>query len=135
MPQMIFVNLPVADLERSKAFFAGLGFGFSRRLGDTTTACMVVSDTIFVMLLTHARYRRFAGKEIADATKVSETMICLSRDSCAEVDAMMEAALKGGATESRAAEDLGFMYHRAFDDPDGHTWEVMWLDPAAMQPA
>lgn len=132
MPQKIFVNLPVADLKRSKAFFRGLGFGFSRVFGGETAACMVVSDTIFVLLMTHARFSHYCGKEIADPRKVSQTMICVSRDSCAGVDAMTEAALKGGATEARAAEDLGFMYHRAFDDLDGHTWEVVWLDPAAM---
>ena len=134
MPRMIFVNLPVKDLEKSKAFFAALGFAHNPQFTDPTAACVVVSDTIFAMLLTHDKYREFNAKTIADARETSEVMICLSADSRDEVNALMDAALKAGATESRPAADHGFMFHRCFDDLDGHTWELMWMNPAAVQP-
>jgi predicted lactoylglutathione lyase len=132
---MIFVNLPVKDLEASKAFFAALGFPHNPQFTDKTAACIVFSDTIYAMLLTHDKYRQFNAKPIADARATSEVMVCLSADSRDEVNALMDAALKAGATESRPTEDLGFMFHRCFDDLDGHTWELMWMDPAAMRSA
>lgn len=135
MTQMIFVNLPVRDLDRSVTFFTSLGYSFNPQFTDETATCMVISDTIFAMLLTHPKYREFTRKEIADSTTVSEVMIALSAESRAAVDATLAAALKGGATEPRDRIDMGFMYNRAFDDLDGHTWEVLWMDPAAVQPA
>ncbi|BCW88707.1 hypothetical protein sos41_18490 [Alphaproteobacteria bacterium SO-S41] len=134
MPKMIFVNLPVKDLKASIAFFDALGFSFNPQFTDETATCMVISDTIFAMLLTHDKYRQFTKKEIADATKVSEVLTCLSTDSRDEVNAMVDKAIAAGGTEPRAAQDMGFMFNRSFDDLDGHTWEIMWMDPAAVQP-
>lgn len=130
---MIFVNLPVKDLEASKAFWGELGYGFNAQFSDENCASMVISDTIVAMLLTEARYKDFTHKEIADATKTSEVLLCLSSESRAAVDTLVDAAVAAGGTESRPAQDLGFMYGRAFDDLDGHTWEIMWMDPAAVQ--
>lgn len=134
MATNIFVNLPVRNLEASKVFFARLGFGFNAQFTDETAAAMVISDTIFAMLLTHAKFAEFTPKAIADATRVSEVLIALSRDSRAEVDIMVDAALAAGGNQPRPAQDLGFMYSRAFNDLDGHIWEIMWMDPSFVQP-
>ncbi|GHI89794.1 VOC family protein [Streptomyces xanthophaeus] len=130
---MIFVNLPVKDLEASKAFWGKLGYSFNAQFSDENTASMVISDTIVAMLLAEARYKDFTHKEIADATKTSEVLLCLSAESRTKVDELVDGALAAGATEPRPAQDHGFMYGRAFDDLDGHTWEIMWMDPAAVQ--
>ncbi|MFD3697595.1 VOC family protein [Streptomyces sp. NPDC058646] len=130
---MIFVNLPVKDLESSKTFWGKLGYSFNAQFSDENCASVVISDTIVAMLLSEARYKDFTHKEIADATKTSEVLLCLSAESRAEVDERVEGALAAGATEPRPAQDHGFMYGRAFDDLDGHTWEIMWMDPAAVQ--
>lgn len=135
MSRNIFVNLPVKDLDRSKTFFEALGHSINPQFTDETAACVVVSDTIYVMLLTHAKYRDFTKKDIADTAKTSAALICLSTESRAAVDAEVDKAVKAGATETRPAEDHGFMYLRAFDDLDGHAWEIMWMDPAAVPPA
>lgn len=134
MATNIFVNLPVRNLEASKAFFARLGFGFNAQFTDETAAAMVISDAIFAMLLTHAKFAEFTPKAIADATRVSEVLIALSRDSRTEVDIMVDAALAAGGNQPRPAQDLGFMYSRAFNDLDGHIWEIMWMDPSFVQP-
>ncbi|RYG58115.1 MAG: hypothetical protein EON60_13755 [Alphaproteobacteria bacterium] len=123
----IFINLPVADLERSKAFFAALGFGFDLRFTDETAACMAVSEEIFVMLLTHEKFGQFSPLPIADARKANEVLLALSYGSREEVDEVMAKALDAGATEVRPADDLGFMYGRSFADLDGHIWEPVWL--------
>ncbi len=123
----IFVNVPVADLERSKAFFAALGFGFDLRFTDETAACMAVSEEIFVMLLTHAKFAQFTPLPIADAHKVSGAMLALSYGSREEVDEVMAKALAAGGREVRPADDYGFMYGRSFSDLDGHIWEPVWL--------
>ena len=134
MPQMIFVNLPVADLPRSMAFYRALGFDFNPQFTDDTAACMVISDTIFAMLLTRKRFADFTVLPVADETKATAHLLALSRDDRAGVDAIADAALKAGGTEARAPQDHGFMYSRAFADPDGHIWEPMWMDmEAAMQ--
>ncbi|MGW6952525.1 VOC family protein [Streptomyces xanthophaeus] len=130
---MIFVNLPVKDLEASKAFWGKLGYSFNAQFSDENTASMVISDTIVAMLLAEARYKDFTHKVIADATKTSEVLLCLSAESRTKVDELVDGALAAGATEPRPAQDHGFMYGRAFDDLDGHTWEIMWMDPAAVQ--
>ena len=127
MATKIFVNLPVKDLPRSMAFFAALGFTFNKQFTDDTAACMVISDDIYAMLLTHAKFREFTRKEIADATKVTEVLTCLSADSKAD------AALAAGGTEAREPMDYGVMYGRSFQDPDGHIWEVIWMDPSHVQ--
>jgi uncharacterized protein len=134
VPQSIFVNLPVKDLDRSAAFFTTLGFSFNAQFTDATGACMVISDTIYVMLLTHTKFAAFTPRRIADATKETERLIALNRESRADVDALIEKALSAGGGEPRAAQDHGFMYGRAFEDPDGHIWEVFWMDPSFVQP-
>jgi uncharacterized protein len=132
MPKMIFVNLPVSDLARSVAFYEAVGAKKNPQFSDDTAACMVISDTIYVMLLTHAKYRQFTAKPIADATKTSEVLICLSEDSREAVDATIaKAKAAGGRIDPGPKQDHGFMYGRSFEDPDGHHWEVMWMDVAA----
>ena len=131
MPKMIFVNLPVADLARSVAFYKAIGADQNLQFSDETAACMVLSDTIHVMLLTHDKFRQFTPKRIADAHETSEVLICISCDSRAEVDEITEQALASGGREPRAAEDHGFMYGRSFEDLDGHIWEPMFMDMAA----
>ncbi|WP_405425161.1 VOC family protein [Streptomyces erythrochromogenes] len=130
---MIFVNLPVKDLDASKAFWGKLGYSFNAQFTDENCASMVISDTIVAMLLAEARYKDFTHKEIADATKTSEVLLCLSAESRAAVDELVDGALAAGATEPRPAQDHGVMYGRAFDDLDGHTWEIMWMDPSVIQ--
>jgi uncharacterized protein len=134
MSRKIFVNLPVRDLPASIAFFKRLGFEFEPRFTDQTAACMVISEEIFAMLLTHAKFKEFTSKQIADAGRVTEVLTCLALDSRAEVDRLAEAALEAGGTQARAPLDHGFMYERSFEDPDGHIWELIWLDPAALAP-
>ncbi|WP_406395461.1 VOC family protein [Streptomyces sp. NBC_00887] len=129
--QMIFVNLPVKDLETKKKFFGKLGFGFNPQFSDETTACLVISDAIFAMLISEPRFKEFTKKEIADASKTTEVLIALSADSRAEVDEMADAALAVGGSPANEPMDMGFMYGRSFQDPDHHIWEVVWMDPAA----
>lgn len=129
MPKQIFVNLPVRDLDASKAFFEALGFTFNRQFTDDTAACMVISDTIYAMLLTHDKFKQFTEKDIADATRTTEVLTALSADSKQAVDELVDAAVKAGGTEPRDPTDYGFMFQRAFDDLDGHTWEIVWMDP------
>ncbi|RST03325.1 glyoxalase [Streptomyces sp. WAC07149] len=133
MTQMIFVNLPVKDLDAAKAFWEKLGYSFNPQFTDQTAACMVVSDTIFAMLLTEAKFKEFATKPVADASKTTEVMVALSADSREKVDEVVDAALAAGAVEPRPVMDLGFMYGRAFEDLDHHVWEFVWMDPAAVQ--
>jgi len=132
MPKLIFVNLPVADLARSVAFYEAVGGRKNPQFSDETAACIVLSETIHVMLLTHDKYRQFTSKPIADATKTSEVLICLSEDSRDAVDATVaKAGVAGGRADPGPRQDFGFMYGRSFEDPDGHHWEVMWMDAAA----
>ncbi|MDR6874568.1 putative lactoylglutathione lyase [Bosea sp. BE125] len=133
MPQMIFVNLPVKDLDASVAFFTALGFSFNPQFTDETATCMVISDTIFAMLLTHEKFLSFSPRPIADTRQAVEVLTCLSRDSRADVDAMVKAALAAGGTTYKEPQDYGFMYGHGFQDLDGHVWELMWMDPAAVQ--
>ncbi|MDB5570092.1 MAG: glyoxalase family protein [Hyphomicrobiales bacterium] len=133
MATKIFVNLPVRDLGVSKAFFAALGFTFNPQFTDDTAACMVISGDIYAMLLTHAKFREFTAKDIADATRTTEVLLALSMDSRAQVDDLMGKALAAGGREARDPQDFGFMYGRAFDDPDGHIWELFWMDAAAVE--
>lgn len=133
MPQMIFVNLPVRDLDRSVTFFKALGFSFNPQFTDETATCMIISDTIFAMLLTHEKFASFSPKPIADTSKAVEVLTCLSRESRADVDTMVAAALAAGGTTYKEPQDYGFMYGHGFQDLDGHVWELMWMDPAAVQ--
>jgi uncharacterized protein len=133
MSRKIFVNIPVKDLKRSMSFFKELGFRFNPQFTDDTAACMVIADDIYAMLLTHAKFKMFTKKEIADPTRFCEVLTALSFESKAKVDDVLETALKAGATESGELQDYGFMYGRSFDDLDGHTWEIFWMDPDHVQ--
>ncbi len=135
MAKMIFVNLPVADLARATAFYEAIGATRDPRFSDDTGACMVLSGTIYVMLLTHAKFAQFSPRPIADAQATCQVLLAISADSRADVDRMMDAALAAGGTEVGATQDHGFMYGRDFADPDGHVWEPYWMDMAAAQAA
>ena len=129
MSKLIFVNLPVADLSRSMAFYAALGAVNNEQFTDHTAACMVFSETIHAMLLTHDKFRQFTPKRIANARETTEVLICMSADSREAVDDMLTRADAGGGTiDVGPKQDYGFMYGRSFEDPDGHIWEVMWMD-------
>jgi uncharacterized protein len=132
MAKLIFVNLPVSDLARASAFYQAIGAVKNEQFSDHTASCMVFSDTIHAMLLTHDKYRQFTSKKIADAKTTSEVLICISADSRAEVDGLIrKAKTAGGALDPTPQQDFGFMYGRSFEDPDGHIWEVMWMDVEA----
>ena len=133
MSRMIFVNLPVSDLEKSKAFYTALGFTINPQFSDDTAACVVISDTIFLMILTHPKFDGFLTKPRADTSKTTSALIALSCDSRAAVDTMTEAALKSGGSEPKPASDHGFMYTRTFHDPDGNVFEPLWMDPSFVQ--
>lgn len=136
MPKMIFVNLPVGDLKRATAFYEAIGAKKNERFCDDTASCMVFSDTIHAMLLTHDKFRQFTPKAIADARTTSEVLICISAESREDVDGIVEkAGPAGGAVDPTPRQDHGFMYGRSFEDPDGHIWEVMWMDMAAAEQA
>jgi predicted lactoylglutathione lyase len=131
--RMLFVNIPVADLGRSKAFFAKLGFSFDPMLTDASAACMLVGEHAFVMLLSREKFAEFAKLPIADPTTHTLALYCFSVSSRDEVDSVSAAALAAGGREADDAEDYGFMYSRSFYDLDGHGWQVMWMDPAAAE--
>jgi predicted lactoylglutathione lyase len=135
MSKLIFVNLPVADLQRSVAFYEAIGAERNAMFSDDTAACMVFSETIHVMLLTHDKFRQFTPKRIADSHETSEVLICISAGSRAEVDEITGNALAAGGREPRGPQDYGFMYGRSFEDLDGHIWEPMWMDLSAAQQA
>ena len=132
MPTKIFVNLPVKDLEASMKFFKAVGYSFNPQFTDETAACMVISDDIYAMLLTEKKFKEFTKKQIADATKTTEVLTCLSTDSKDEVNRIVDAAMKAGATEAREPMDYGFMYGRSFNDLDSHIWEIIHMDMAAV---
>ncbi len=135
MTKMIFVNLPVKDLPRSRAFYEALGFTNNPQFSDDTAACMVWSEAINVMLLTHAKWCSFTSRPIA-ALGSSEVMLAVSCDSKEAVDRMNDAARKhGGTPDINPKQDLGFMYNRNLADPDGHVWEAIWMDPSAIPTA
>lgn len=130
--QMIFVNLAVNDVAASKKFFTELGYSINPQFTTDECACVVISDTIIAMMLSKEHYANFTQKEIADATKTSETLLCLSAESREKVDELVDAAVAAGGTAGKV-QDYGTMYGRAFDDLDGHTWEIMWMDPSQVQ--
>ena len=132
MTRMIFINLPVTDLDRSIAFYEAIGAVKNPMFSDDTAACMVVSDVIHVMLLTHDKWRTFTDRAIPDAQNSAQVLLCVSEDSRDAVDAAVKAATGGGGlADPTPAQDFGVMYGRSYADPDGHIWEVMWMDPAA----
>src|SRR3712207_6575395 len=136
MPKLIFVNLPVSDLARATAFYEAVGARKDPRFSDGAASCMVFSETIHTMLLTHDKFRQFTPKPIADAAKASEVLLCVSADSREDVDAVTaRAGAAGGRVDPCPKQDHGWMYGRSFEDPDGHIWEVMWMDVAAAEKA
>jgi uncharacterized protein len=133
MSRMIFVNLPVADLQKSVDFWAGLGFAFNPQFTDENAACMVVSDDACVMLLTEKFFSTFTTKPVVDASRQTEAILALSAESRGEVDRLADRAVSTGGSAANPAQDEGFMYGRSFHDPDGHLWEVIHMDPAALE--
>ena len=131
--QMIFVNLAVTDVDSSKKFFTELGYTINPQFTTDDCACVVISDTIIAMMMSKQRYADFTKKEIADPTRTSEVLLCLSSESREKVDELVDRAIAAGGSASGETQDHGFMYGRSFDDPDGHSWEVVWMDPAAVQ--
>jgi len=135
MTTKIFVNLPVKNLDRSVTFFSKLGYSFNQQFTDETAACMVVSEDIYAMLLTHDKFRTFTPNTIADASKTTEVILCLSCDSRDDVDRMVQKATQAGGTTYHEPKDYGFMYQHGFQDPDGHIWELVHMDPSAVNQA
>lgn len=132
MATKIYVNLPVKDLQRSVRFFQTVGFGFNPQLSDETAACMAISDDIFAMLLTEAKFREVARRPVADTTKMTEVLTCLSVESRKRVNQLVDRALAQGGREMREPEDHGFMFGRSFSDLDGHIWEIVFMDQDVM---
>ena len=131
MNTKIFVNLPVADLGKSRDFYKALGYSFNEQFCDETAACVVISEHIYVMLLTLARFREFTPRAICDATKSTETLLCLSCESRQDVDAMVSRAVAAGGSTLAEPKDHGFMYQHGYQDPDGHIWELIYMEPGA----
>ncbi len=128
MAKKIFINLPVSDLNKAMAFYSAAGFTNNPQFTDETAACMVLSDEIYVMLLTHPKFKQFTPKAIADSFTTASVINSLSVDSIDEMNKMMEDAVKAGGKESNEPKDYGFMQQRSFEDPDGHLWEVFFMD-------
>jgi predicted lactoylglutathione lyase len=132
MSKLVFINLPVANLPKSLDFFKALGYSHNPQYTDDTAACVVISETIFVMLLTYPRFRDFTPKAICDTTKSAEVLICLSCESREEVDDLVARAVAAGGSTYAEPKDYGFMYQHSFADPDGHQWELIHM--SAMPP-
>jgi predicted lactoylglutathione lyase len=132
MPTQIFVNLPVKDLKKSIAFFTKLGYTFNPNFTDDNATCMIISETIYAMLLVEPFFKTFTKKEICDTSKNIESILALSCDSRAAVDDLAQKAEEAGARIPKPADDQGFMYTRSFEDPDGHLWEIFYMDMTAV---
>ena len=132
MSRKIFVNLPIRDMQRARAFYESLGFAFNPQFTNDQGACMVISDDIHVMLLVEPFFQTFTPKRVADARESTEVLLALSCDSRSAVDELVAKALAAGGRTPRAPQDHGFMYAHAFEDLDGHLWEPLWMDPAAV---
>lgn len=133
MINKVFINLPVKDLDKSMAFFKAIGFSFNPQFTDKTAACMVINDNIYAMLLTHNKVKEFTNKPIADAHKTLEVLTALAVESKTKVNELADRAIKAGGTEAYSPKDYGFMFARSFEDPDGHIWEVFWMDQTRVQ--
>jgi predicted lactoylglutathione lyase len=133
MATKIFVNLPVRDLNRAVELFTTLGFTFNQQFTDETATCMIVTDDIFVMLLTEEKFKTFTPKEICDAKKYTEALVALSLESRAKVDEMVRKAVAAGGSTYNEPQDYGFMYAHGFQDLDGHIWEPFYMDPSAVK--
>lgn len=134
MGRQIFVNLPVKDIARTRAFFTALGFEFNPQFSNDQGLCMLIADDIFAMLLAEPFFQGFTKKPLADATKSTEVLLALSCESVAEVDQLVAKAIAAGGRAPVERKDLGFMVQHGFEDPDGHQWEVFWMDPNAAPP-
>ena len=132
-PRMLFVNLPVRDLKQSVAFFTKLGFTFNPQFTDENATCMIVSEQAFVMLLVDKRFKDFTKRQICDAHTHTEALFCFSAGSRDEVKQLVEKAIAAGGSHAMEPQDHGFMFGWSFYDLDGHHWEVMWMDPAAVK--
>lgn len=132
MATKVFVNLPVRDLNRSMEYFAKLGFSFNQKFTDETATCMSVTDDVSVMLLTENKFRMFTPKEICDAKKFTEVLVCLSVDSREKVDELVHKAISAGGTTYSDPQDYGFMYGHGFQDLDSHIWEVIYMEPSSI---
>lgn len=133
MATNLFVNLAVKDLERSKEFFAALGYDFNDKFTDDKAACLVIGESIYAMLLTEEFFKTFTTKEVIDAKQATEVLNALSCESREAVDTMLEKGMAAGGRESRSVQDQGFMYSRALEDLDGHVWEFFWMDETAIE--
>lgn len=133
MSRMIFVNLPVTDIPRARAFYQALGWTINEQFSDANTACIMVSEAIYFMVLTHERFQGFSPKPMVDPREGTTALISLNCDSKAGVDAITEAAIAAGGADAEPPQDLGFMYSRAFYDPDGNGFGVFWMDPDAVK--
>ena len=133
MTRKIFVNLPVKDLDASKAFFRALGFSCNGQFTDETAACLVISDDIYAMLLTREKFRQFAPQKVCDSRRSNEVLLCLSCERRDEVDELAAKAIAAGGKNVREPMDHGFMYERSIQDLDGHIWEFVWMDPAFVE--
>ena len=133
MNKQIFVNLPVKDLGKSIAFFEAIGYTFNPQFTGDTTACMVINDTTFVMLMTHEKFQGFTPKAVCDSTKSAEVLISLSCESREAVDSLVAKAIAAGGSSHNPPQDHGFMYDHEFYDLDDHGWGIFWMDPAAAQ--
>ena len=132
MSRKLFVNLPVKQLDRSVQFFTALGFSFNAHFTDETATCMIVSDSSFVMLLTEEKFKQFTPRQLCDTKQATEVLLCLSAESRAEVDQLVAKAVAAGGSLYKEPIDFGFMYGHSFQDPDGHQWEVMFMEPEAI---
>ena len=132
MGRQLYVNLPVSNIPKTKAFFSALGFTFEPKFSNDDAICMIIADDIYVMLLVEPFFKSFIKKDISNAKHSTEVLLCLSCNSRQEVDALTDKALSAGGKLAREAQDLGFMYSQAFEDLDGHIWELMHMDPNAM---
>lgn len=133
MSRILFLNLPVSDLPASREFFGRLGFEFDERFCDEQAVCMVVSEQAYVMLLERSRFADFVTRPVAEAAEATALTVAISAESREAVDAFAETAWDAGATTAKDPQDYGFMYQRSFHDLDGHLWEVMWMDPVAVE--
>ena len=133
MSTKIFVNLPVKDLRKSIAFFTALGYSFNQQFTDENAGCLVISDDIYAMLLVEPFFKTFTKKDIADATRSTEAIVALGVENRQRVDELVDKALAAGGSPANDTNDMGFMYTRSFQDPDGHLWEVFYMDPATVQ--
>ena len=133
--RLVFVNLPVADVSASRAFFARLGFAFDERFCDAQTACLQLSEAAYVMLLERPRFADFTAKPLGDPATTTSALLCVSAADRDAVDALADTALASGGAPAKEPMDHGVMYGRSFFDLDGHHWEVMWMSPDALQPA